>query len=67
MYGFLGKIEHFHLRMKHIIQMTVTAGLAVPHSINLIFQYIFDCMGKRSISKIVAFGAQKIQTSLLWS
>ena len=28
--------------MKHIIQMTATAGLAVPHSINPIFQYIFD-------------------------
>ena len=25
--------------------MTVTAGLTVPHSINPIFQYIFDCLG----------------------
>ena len=32
--------------MKHnIIQMTATAGLTVPHSINPIFQYIFDCLG----------------------
>ena len=32
--------------MKHnIIQMTATASLAVPHSINPIFQYIFDCLG----------------------
>ena len=34
--------------MKHnIIQMTATAGLTslVPHSINSIFQYIFDCLG----------------------
>ena len=29
--------------MKHnIIQMTAAAGLAIPHSINRIFQYIFD-------------------------
>ena len=46
MYGFIRKIEPFHLRMKHnIIQMTATAGLIVPHSINPIFQYIFDCLG----------------------
>ena len=25
--------------------MTATAGLNVPHSINPIFQYIFDCLG----------------------
>ena len=25
--------------------MTATAGLTVPHSINHIFQYIFDCLG----------------------
>ena len=60
-YGFIRNIEPFHLRMKHnIIQMTATAGLTVPHSINSIFQYIFDCLGKRSIrsiSKIFAFGA----------
>ena len=32
--------------MKHnIIQMTATAGFTVPHSINPIFQYIFDCLG----------------------
>ena len=32
--------------MKHkIIQMTATAGLTVPHLINPIFQYIFDCLG----------------------
>ena len=32
--------------MKHnIIQMTATADLTVPHSINPIFQYIFDCLG----------------------
>ena len=59
------------LRMKHnIIQMTATAGLREPHSINSIFPYIFDCLGKRSImsiSKIVAFGAQKIKTSSLRS
>ena len=57
--------------MKHdIIQMTAMAGLTVLHSINPIFQNIFDCLGKRSIrsiSKIVAFGAQKIQTSSLRS
>ena len=29
--------------MKHnIIKMTATAGLTVPHSINQIFQYIFE-------------------------
>ena len=66
-YVFIRQIEPFHLRMKHIIQRTATAGLTVPHSIHPIFQYIFDCLGKRSISKIVAFGAQKIQTSLLRS
>ena len=45
-YGFIRKIEPFHLRMKYnIIQMTATADLTVPHSINPIFQYIFDCLG----------------------
>ena len=45
-YDFIRKIEPFHLRMKHnIIQMTATAGLTVPHSINSIFQYIFDSLG----------------------
>ena len=44
-YGFIRKIEPFHLRMKHnIIQMTDTAGLTVRHSINPIFQYIFDSL-----------------------
>ena len=67
-YSLIRKIEPVHLRMKHnIIKMTATAGLTVPHSINPIFQYIFDCLGKRSISKIVTFGAQKIQTSSLRS
>ena len=65
----LRKIEPSHLRMTHnIIEMTPTASLTVSHSINLIFQYIFDCLGKwsiGSISKIVAFGVQKIQTSSL--
>ena len=41
---FIRKIEPFHLRMRHIIQMTTTAGLTVPHSMNPIFQYIFDCL-----------------------
>ena len=32
--------------MKHnIIQMTATTGLTVPHSVNPISQYIFDCLG----------------------
>ena len=70
-YGFIREIEPFHLRMKDIIiQMTATSGLTVSHSINPIFQYIFDFLVKRSIrsiSKIVAFGAQKIQTSSLRS
>ena len=40
MCGFIRKIEPFDLRMKHnIIQMTATAGLTVPHSINPIFRY----------------------------
>ena len=60
-YGFIRKIEPFHLRIKYnIIHMTATTGLTVPHSINPIFLYIFDCLGEksiRSISKIVAFGA----------
>ena len=46
------------------------AGRTVLHLFNPIFQYIFDCLGKRSIrsiSKIVAFGAQKIETSPLRS
>ena len=70
-YGFSRKIESFHLKMKHsIIQMTATAGLTVLHSMNPIFHSIMDCLGKRwirSISKIVVFGAQKIQTSSLKS
>ena len=37
-YSFIKKIRPSHLRMKHnIIQMTVTAGLTVPHSIDPIF------------------------------
>ena len=37
--------------MKHnIIQMTAMAGLTVPHSINPIFQYIFDCLGFNSMN-----------------
>ena len=54
----------------NIIQMTSTAGLTVLHSINPIFQYIFDYLCKRSIrsiNKIVAFGAQKIQITSLRS
>ena len=32
--------------MEHnIIQMTATTGFTVPHSINPIFQYIFNCLG----------------------
>ena len=51
-YGFIRKIKPFHFGTKHnIIQMTATASLTVPHSINPIFQYIFDCLGKRSIRK----------------
>ena len=50
-YGFITKIEPFHLRMKHIIiQMTATAGLTAPHLINPIFQYIFDCLGFRPMN-----------------
>ena len=49
-FGFIIKIEPFHLRMKHnIIQMTATDGLTVPYSIKPIFQYTFDCLGKRSL------------------
>ena len=32
--------------MEHnIIQMTAMAGSTVAHSVDLIFQYIFDCLG----------------------
>ena len=34
----------------NIIQMIATAGLIVPHSINPIFQYIFDCLGVNPIN-----------------
>ena len=44
--GCIRKIESFHLRMKrNISQITATDGLTVPHSINPISQYIFDCLG----------------------
>ena len=50
-YGFITKIEPFHLRMKrNIIQMTFTDRLTVPHLINPIFQYIFDCLGFRPMN-----------------
>ena len=43
---FYQKGRTFPLKMKHnIVQMTATAGLIVPHSINPIFQYIFDRLG----------------------
>ena len=53
-YGFIRKIEPFDLRMKHnIIQMTASACLVVPHSINPIFQYIFDFFGQK-VNKVNA-------------
>ena len=62
-YIFIRKIEPFHLRMKdNIIEMTAMAGLTVPHLINPIFHYIFDCLGKRwirSTSKVVQLGLRK--------
>ena len=35
---------------QNIIQMTATASLTVRHSINPIFQYIFDCLGFNSMN-----------------
>ena len=47
----LERLNFSNLRMKHnIIQMTAMAGLTVPHSINLIFQYISDCLGFNSLN-----------------
>ena len=78
-YGFNRKIDLFHLKIKYnIIHMTATAGLTVPHSIawskmsifteKLSFQMkpIFTSEAM-SISKIVAFRAQKNETSSLRS
>ena len=53
-----------------IIQVTATDGFIVPHSIKTVLQYICDCLGKRSItkiSKIIAFGPRETQTSSLRS
>ena len=33
-----------------MIQMTATTGLTVSHTINAIFQYIFDCLGFNSMN-----------------
>ena len=59
------------LIMKHnIIQMTATAGLIVPHSISPISSFQMKPTSTSEamlISKIVAFVAQKIQTSSLRS
>ena len=51
----------------NIIQMTATAGLIVPHSINPISSLQMKPISTSeaiSISTIAAFGAQKIHTSL---
>ena len=64
-YGFIRKIEPFHSRMKHnIIQMTATADLIVHHLINLIFQYIFDCLGFNPMNNIFGFVFQDLNR--LW-
>ena len=48
----------------NIIQMTVTAGLIVPHPINPIFQYIFDCLGSNRMNGYLDFVFQGINR--LW-
>ena len=64
-YGFIRKIEPFHLSMKHnIIQMIATPVLTVPHSINPIFQYIFDCLGFNSMNGYVDFVFQGLHVIL---
>ena len=64
-YGFIRKIEPFHLKMKHnIIEMTATAGLRVAHLINPISQYIFDCLGFNPINRNFDFVFQGL--NLLW-
>ena len=44
--------------------MTATAGLTVPHSINPIFQYIFDCLGFNSMNDDFDFVFQSLNR--LW-
>ena len=62
---FIRKTELSHLTMKHnIIQMTATAGLTVPHSINPIFQCIFDCLGFNSMNGYFDFVFQGLNR--LW-
>ena len=70
-YGVIKKIEPFHSRMEHnIIQMTAIAGLTVPHSSNPFSSFQMKAISTSeamSISKIIAFGAQRIQTSSMRS
>ena len=62
-YGFIRKIEPFHLRLiQNIIQITATAGHTVPHSINPIFQYIFDCLGYHPMNGNFHFVFQAVCT-----
>ena len=50
--------------MKYNIQMPATADLTVPHSINTIFQYIFDCLGFNPMNGYFDFVFQDPQSSL---
>ena len=68
-YGFIRKIEPFHLRMNHnIIQITAPDGITVPHSFNPIFQYVFNWLGFNSMNatSISCFKASIVSGWLAW-
>ena len=59
-YGFIRKIESFHLRMKHIIQMTSTVGLTLAHSINPNFSVHFRLFGLQSRERQLRFRLNRL-------
>ena len=53
--------------MEHIIQMTAMAGSTVAHSVDPIFQYIFDCLALYFVNGNFDFMFQVVNRLLMIS